>query len=672
VIPEAKPDKLTPEAKPDKLTPEAKPEKLMPEAKPEKLMPEAKPEKLMPEAKPEKLISYPGSSARSTKLALLDKAAPFVLSVAIVVLASIYLTGQRTLTASIGFIFFVLLALTAAAFLILQRQALRKKILSAHDSYQQLLEFSPIVVFEIDANLRLQGGVSGSFEVFFYGKNFARGTDFLSLISFVSDVNLRAAGCAYARLLFADQSGEAAETKNPLEQVTALLLNESGKPEDHYFSIKFSRRFESGSISRMFVAICDVSELTRSSLALVTQSGKIENDAQETLKLLTNLLSFDRNFLATKLHNFEQILDQANLQLKNSGAERENFFELIKLVLPQIYSLRKSAEQLNLTALKLDATSLVNELEGLSQKTELAGNDFFGVALRLDELYDGLRKLNKLVVLLPGNSAKFDQIAAVEHSTLAAGNPLPLDKSHESLPADTETQSLPADTETQSPPADTETQSPPADTETTPIVSDVPTPKLDKSLPGFDLALIQQACVRTAEKLGKKVALQWQDLSSETVPDQFKQSVTALIVPLVRNALNYAVERPGERISLGKLETAILLVSWRSIADGYELLFKDDGRGLNLSAIRSRAVALQRVRPENAETLGLRELAGYIFQPGFSTAANGADPLGFGFGGGLDVITEVAARVGAKVSVATQFGIYTQFRVRFPKSLSPS
>ncbi len=578
------------------------------------------------------------AAGKRLRLAVIGHVAILVLHASIVVMLTLHLSGLHTRMTSAAFLFFAALALITAAVLGWQQRVLRQKLIVGRDSYKQLLAFSPIIVFEIDENLRLQGAVSDSFEVFFYGKNFLPGTDFSALISFVSDMNLRAAGCAHARALFADEKGEHEVTKNPLEHVTALLLNEAGKPEDHHFSIQFSRRFNSGKISRIFVAVCDVSELTRSNSALVTQSGKLETESQETLKLLVNLLSFDRGYLVNKLQSFEHVLDQANLQLKHSGQERDDFLALINLVLPQIYSLRKSAENLNLTALKLDSAALINELEGLSQKPELAGNDFFRVALKLDELYDGLRKLNKLVALLPAAIA------------------LAIDD------VDTKEKSAPSDTAIVS-------RERVADPSTAPS-SPASAPKTPNSGPGFDLALIQQACVRTAEKLGKKVRLQWQDLSAETVPNHFKPSVIELIVPLVRNALSYAIELPAERVAAGKSETATVVVRWAAVADGYELLFRDDGRGLSLPAIRSRALALQRALPGNIETLGLRELAGFIFQPGFSTAANGNDPLGFGFGGGLDVLAAVATRVGAKVSVGMQAGVYTQFRIRFANSAS--
>ena len=59
-----------------------------------------------------------------------------------------------------------------------------------------------------------------------------------------------------------------------------------------------------------------------------------------------------------------------------------------------------------------------------------------------------------------------------------------------------------------------------------------------------------------------------------------------------------------------------------------------------------------------------RQLVGFIFEPGFSTTIKTGDNAGFG--AGLDVVMAAVKRSGGKISVGTQPGLYTQFRVSFP------
>ena len=182
----------------------------------------------------------------------------------------------------------------------------------------------------------------------------------------------------------------------------------------------------------------------------------------------------------------------------------------------------------------------------------------------------------------------------------------------------------------------------------------------------FEFALIQQACIRTAEKLGKKVTVCAQNLVAEAIPDRLKQTLTEILVQLIRSSLANGLELPAVRTAAGKEATGTLTLTWTELAQGgHELVFRDDGCGLNFEIIRARALALNRLTLAQAEVLELRQLVGFIFEPGFSAAIKAGDSSGFGVG--LDLVMAAAKRVGGKISVGTQSGLYTQFRVSFPE-----
>ena len=182
----------------------------------------------------------------------------------------------------------------------------------------------------------------------------------------------------------------------------------------------------------------------------------------------------------------------------------------------------------------------------------------------------------------------------------------------------------------------------------------------------FEFALIQQACIRTAEKLGKKVAISAQNLVAEAIPDRLKQPLTEILVQLIRSSLANGLELPAVRAAVGKNETGTLNLTWTELANGgYELVFRDDGCGLNFDLIRARALALNRLSATQLEALESRQLVGFIFEPGFSASITTGDNAGFGVG--LDLVMAAVKRAGGKISVGTQPGLYTQFRVSFPE-----
>jgi chemosensory pili system protein ChpA (sensor histidine kinase/response regulator) len=248
----------------------------------------------------------------------------------------------------------------------------------------------------------------------------------------------------------------------------------------------------------------------------------------------------------------------------------------------------------------------------------------------LDELYDRLSKLKQLVARLPDPSA----------TTAAAPPAKPVARGVNFITAAQAAVQVKAPT--------------PA---ATPEVVATPVRR-------FDFSLIQQACVRTAEKLGKNVVMQGTNVSATAVPDPLKQTVTDVLVQLVRNALAHGIEAPSERIKAGKAEQGKIAVQFAQTPEGYELVFRDDGRGLDFESIRARSISLGRLDATAAAALDARQLAGLIFEPGFSTAAKSSDTAGSGVG--LDVVMAAVKRAGGKIAVGTQPGQYTQFRMRFP------
>src|SRR5690606_2846598 len=88
---------------------------------------------------------------------------------------------------------------------------------------------------------------------------------------------------------------------------------------------------------------------------------------------------------------------------------------------------------------------------------------------------------------------------------------------------------------------------------------------------------------------------------------------------LLRNAIVHGIETRAERIAAGKPEVGEISVEVRQEGNEVVIQFVDDGHGLDLDRIRSKALASGLLdadaQPAEAE---LRDL---IFHPGFSTAS---------------------------------------------------
>lgn len=559
------------------------------------------------------------------------------------------------------------------------------QIVAAKNDASSLTKTIPLIFFTVNQQMQLGPLRSARFDEFFYGKSFGTGTDFASAISFLTDAQIRQQAADYVKLMLARASSEVDSEINPLECVSSLMLNSDGRPELRYFKFAFGDYFENGKFAGILVAINDISDVININAQLQALTQKSDQSAQSSVDLMVRLIKLDRNTLHDKFNSFENLLDEANLDLKDSGHSGVRYQTLADQVRKKIKLLKNDAAALGLTELSASAAEMAGELEVLGQKPDLTGNDFFSVALKLDVLYDSLHKLTAILRQL--SEANSNSVLQAQTPTEAPGAAAHVEVSeygkttiedaekYESPFADTQPHGYAGEAieHPETPPASTEASASdnavPATQPTIEIShasTTAPAPRnADTHLQRFEFALIHQACIRTAEKLGKKVVVNAQNLVAEAIPDRLKQPLTEILVQLIRSSLANGLELPAVRIAAGKDETGTLTLTWKELENSdYELLFREDGYGLNFEFIRARALALNRLSADKATTLESRQLLGFIFEPGFSTMIKSGDNAGFG--SGLDLVMAVIKRTGGKISVGTQPGLYTQFRVSFP------
>jgi signal transduction histidine kinase len=184
----------------------------------------------------------------------------------------------------------------------------------------------------------------------------------------------------------------------------------------------------------------------------------------------------------------------------------------------------------------------------------------------------------------------------------------------------------------------------------------------------LDVSLTQLA-QRIAEDQHKEVHVETSlDAMAGLAPATAKH-VKDIALQLARNAVAHGIEEPAERLRAAKPEAGRLQVRLARVEDGdedgdeYELVLRDDGRGLNPEAIRAELSASGRYSPAQLEDLDDRQILMKIFEPGFSTAR--PDGRDAGRGVGLDLVQDKIRRLGGRLRLASQPGSYTEFAVRF-------
>ncbi len=168
-----------------------------------------------------------------------------------------------------------------------------------------------------------------------------------------------------------------------------------------------------------------------------------------------------------------------------------------------------------------------------------------------------------------------------------------------------------------------------------------------------------------SDKLDKKIELVLSGESTE-LDKTVMEKIGDPLVHLVRNSLDHGIEKPEDRIAAGKPETGEILLN--AFHEGGNIIIEitDDGAGLNLEKILSKAIS-SGIVSEN-DKLSDEDIADLIFRPGFSTADVVSDVSGRGVG--MDVVRRNIRALGGTVEVKTETGKGSVFTIRLPLTLA--
>jgi len=141
------------------------------------------------------------------------------------------------------------------------------------------------------------------------------------------------------------------------------------------------------------------------------------------------------------------------------------------------------------------------------------------------------------------------------------------------------------------------------------------------------------------------------------------------LIHLVRNCIDHGIETPEARARGGKPpQGTITLAIARRNGSRVEIVVSDDGAGIDTGKLREAARKLGFLSSEDSGRGGEQELLPLVFQSGVSTSPIITDLSGRGLG--LAIVREKVEKLGGTISVETQPGRGTTFRVVLPLTLA--
>lgn len=169
---------------------------------------------------------------------------------------------------------------------------------------------------------------------------------------------------------------------------------------------------------------------------------------------------------------------------------------------------------------------------------------------------------------------------------------------------------------------------------------------------------------RVAQDHGKQVQLVTELDLLHSLPERMRTELKDITIQLLRNAVAHGIEPAQERQGQSKSAAGNIYVALKpSDAGEYELMLRDDGRGLSPQHIRAGLLRSGRYTEEQLGDLDDRQVVMKIFEPGFSTAQQVSRDAGHGVG--MDVVKHRIEQLGARLRISSRAREFTQFSIHF-------
>ena len=136
------------------------------------------------------------------------------------------------------------------------------------------------------------------------------------------------------------------------------------------------------------------------------------------------------------------------------------------------------------------------------------------------------------------------------------------------------------------------------------------------------------------------------------------------LLHLVWNAIGHGIEATQERLQAGKPPRGTICLEAQPVGDRIQVRVSDDGAGLDLAALRTKAVERGLVSADEALLLPEQQVRNLIFSPGLSTARMITDVAGRGVG--MDIVESTVRRLNGTISMESEPGWGTTFIMDLP------
>jgi two-component system, chemotaxis family, sensor kinase CheA len=487
---------------------------------------------------------------------------------------------------------------------------------------QAILQNSDQGVFLLDGRDKIQPQVSRSLATLFRRQEFGN-LSFEKLIAPLVTAKLLTVARSYISGLLSGGPREEAAESNPLRDVEVRLPNAEGTGDVAHYSFEFDPIENSRDPRLWLVRVTDITVRVQTARELEDLRAQIQTQGE----MLRSVLQVGGARFAAFLQRTDASMKTINLVLKKPAREEEAFRRKLEETLEEVDRVRRDAAAFKLSALEGAARLFEDSLHDLRSRPSLSGSEFLPLAVKLDQLYGQFAFLKSLTV----------STAQVRDSDAPSTAPQMTDNG-------------------------TQIIAPPKFAAEKSATKAVPGAQRTPQAGSLDNTL-QALTDHVAQEHNKTVILECTGL--HLVPPPYQAAIKNIAIQLIRNAVMHGIETPAERQAAGKPLHGTLRLEFKADKSrGFELLFEDDGCGLDPDQVRTTAIARGVISGEAAARLRDREAIKLIFKSGYTTLPSA--PGDTAHGTGMSLVRRYVHEADGKIALASLLGHETRFKVSLP------
>jgi two-component system chemotaxis sensor kinase CheA len=480
-----------------------------------------------------------------------------------------------------------------------------------------ILNSIPQGLFLLDAKDKVLPPVSRALAALFRREDFADLTFEKLIAPVVTPKTLTAAKKHIAALL----SGAAVPS---LGDIDVRLKNPDGSFDTAHYCFEFELLDAADEPRVCVVRVTDITAQVQAGRELEDLRIQVQTQGE----ILRSVLQVGPARFCAFMQKADASMNAIGTVLKKPAREEAAFRNKLEEILNEVDRVRREAASFRLAALENAARVFEDALQDLRLRSGLSGSDFLPLAVKLDQMY-GQFTLVKTLTAATGPLHEPDA-AGLGQPTTNGGTAIMEAPNFAPAAADPKPKSMPG---------------------------------AHQAAPAGSLGSTLQALTEhVAQQNNKQVLLETSGL--QLVPQKYLALIKNVAIQLIRNAVMHGIEPPALRKSLGKNARGTLRLEFRTKDENFELLFEDDGCGLDPDQVRATAIARGVLTEDAASRLRDREAIKLIFKSRFTTLADSKADTNHG--AGMSLVRRYVDEAGGKIALASLAGHETRFRIVLP------